>query len=284
MVHWRKTSAPDLAFSNNFADNVQHSRIFRSAEKKPAIPIARFCRCDRGLVTLTLLDKGRHEDYHAAHSSVICPGRGASVPDTDFLYQLLTHFGYAALLAVTFLKGCTIVLVAGAVAHQGYLSLPIVMLCSFLGSLAGDEAEYYAGRRYGPAFLAARPRLRKASALIHRLLARYDAAFMLGFRFIYGVRIVTPLLLGLEGVPPVRFFLFNFAGALGWAVLTSLAGYGLSEAAEQLAEDMDGAARLTIVAGMLLAMGIIVWLTRRWRRRSLRPLPLTDAHGESLAD
>lgn len=204
------------------------------------------------------------------------------MPDTDFLYQLLMHFGYAALLVVTFLKGCTIVLAAGAVAHEGYLSLPMIMLCSFIGSLAGDEAEYYAGRRYGPAFLAARPRLRKASGRIRRLLARYNAAFMLGFRFIYGIRIVTPLLLGIEGVPPARFFLFNFVGALGWSVLTSLAGYGLGEAAEQLAEDMDSTARLTIVTGMLLTMGVLVWLIRRYHRRSLRPLPLTNAHSENL--
>ena len=118
-------------------------------------------------------------------------------------------------------------LVAGALAHEGYLSLPIVMLCSFAGSLAGDEAEYYAGRRYGRAFMAAHPRLNRAGLRIHALLTRYDALFMLGFRFMYGVRIVTPLLLALEGVPPGRFLLYNTVGALIWAILASMAGYGL---------------------------------------------------------
>lgn len=206
------------------------------------------------------------------------------MPDTDFFFQLLAHFGYAALLVATFLKGCTIVVVAGALAHQDYLSLPMVMLCSFAGSLAGDEVEYYAGRRYGPAFLASRPRLNRLSSRIHGLLARYDAAFMLGFRFLYGIRIVTPLLLGVEGVPPMRFFLFNAIGALVWAVLTSFAGYGLSEAAEQLVE--DGPTRLAALLILLLLLSMAIGIVRKRRRRIGQPLPMTTAgeEGASASD
>lgn len=106
------------------------------------------------------------------------------MPDVYLFLPLLVHFGYAALFVATFLKGFTIVLVAGALAHEGYLSLPVVMLCAFAGSLTGDEAEYYAGRRYGRAFMTAHPRLNRVGSRIHFLLARHDALFMLGFRFL----------------------------------------------------------------------------------------------------
>lgn len=183
--------------------------------------------------------------------------------NTDLLPQLLIHFGYVALFAATFLKGFTIVVVAGALAHQGYLSLPMVMVCAFAGSLAGDEVEYYAGRRYGPAFLASCPRLNRISARIHTLLVRYDALFMLGFRFLYGVRIVTPLLLALEGVPPGRFFVFNLVGALVWAVCTSLAGYGLANVADYLTDDGDWPFVLAALMALAAAALMFRFLQRR---------------------
>ena len=186
------------------------------------------------------------------------------MPDADVFLQLLIHFGYLALFAATFLKGFTIVLVAGALAHEGYLSLPIVMLCSFAGSLAGDEAEYYAGRRYGRAFIAAHPRLNRAGLRIHALLTRYDALFMLGFRFMYGVRIVTPLLLALEGVPPGRFLLYNTVGALIWAILTSLAGYGLGGAADRLSDGVE-AHPLSVVLTAAFIVGATAFFLRRKR-------------------
>ena len=209
------------------------------------------------------------------HSPFLAFG-GSPVPDAEVLLQLLIQFGYAALFILTFLKGFTIVLIAGALAHQGFLALPLVMLCSFAGSLAGDEVEYYIGRRYGPVFLARRPRLTQAARRIHGLISRYDLYFMLGFRFIYGARIVTPLLLGLEKVPPGRFFCVNAIGALIWAVITSLAGYGISDLLVRLVDGMDSELRAALLIIFLVALSYISRLLYlRRKRKNLSILPQT---------
>jgi membrane protein DedA with SNARE-associated domain len=54
------------------------------------------------------------------------------------LESLIETYGYWAVLLGTVLEGETVVVIAGFLAHQGYLQLKFVIFFSFLGSLIGD--------------------------------------------------------------------------------------------------------------------------------------------------
>jgi len=53
--------------------------------------------------------------------------------------SMIENYGYWALLIGTFFEGETIVILAGFLAHQGYLKLHWIILISFFGSLCGDQ-------------------------------------------------------------------------------------------------------------------------------------------------
>lgn len=55
------------------------------------------------------------------------------------LESLVTSYGYPAVLVGTFLEGETILVLAGFLAHRGYLDLPLVILTAFLGTFTGDQ-------------------------------------------------------------------------------------------------------------------------------------------------
>ena len=141
--------------------------------------------------------------------------------------QLVARWGYVAIVGGTFLEGETILLLAGALAHRGLLSLPGVMLAAFIGSVAGDQVWFLVGRRMGRAALTRRPRWRGRVLLVERWLDRYGTLFVVGFRFIYGVRTVSPILLGASGYPPRRFVLLNIVGAALWATSFAALGWGV---------------------------------------------------------
>ena len=65
------------------------------------------------------------------------------------LEELVANYGYLAIVIGTFLEGETILVLGGFAAHRGFLELPWVMLCAFLGSMAGDQTFFYIGRRNG---------------------------------------------------------------------------------------------------------------------------------------
>ncbi len=185
------------------------------------------------------------------------------------LEQLISTYGYLAVLIGTFLEGETILVIAGFMAHRGYLKLLGVIVVAFAGTLCSDQLFFLLGRRHGQRFLDRRPRWQARADTVRRLLHRHPVAVTLGFRFLYGVRNVTPLIVGASGFSPRRFFVLNVAGAALWSAVVATLGYLLGHTIEVLLEDARKYEQLVI--GALLAVGGSLWCWKRWRNRRGRP-------------
>ena len=138
---------------------------------------------------------------------------------------IIGSYGYIALLVGTFLEGETILILAGFAAHLGYLHLPWVILVAFLGTVSGDQLFFYLGRRQSRFVLHKHPAWQRRLDRVERLFERYQTLLILGFRFLYGLRTVTPFVLGRSGVSPGYFFLLNALSALVWSVAVGTGGY-----------------------------------------------------------
>ena len=154
------------------------------------------------------------------------------------LQELIVQYGYWALFIGTFLEGETILIIAGFLAYRGYLDLHWVILSAFLGTFGGDQTFFFLGRHKGIQFLEKRPNLRRKAARAFDLLHRHQLPVILGFRFIYGIRNVTPFVIGASALDPFRFFLLNFLGALIWAVAFGYLGFHLGTLAESTLHDI----------------------------------------------
>jgi membrane protein DedA with SNARE-associated domain len=58
-------------------------------------------------------------------------------------------------------------------------------------------------------------------------LERHPTAFILGFRFLYGLRTVSPVAVGTSEVSQARFLALNALAATLWAALFTAIGYGI---------------------------------------------------------
>ncbi|GAO35614.1 hypothetical protein SCT_1005 [Sulfuricella sp. T08] len=181
------------------------------------------------------------------------------------LAALLQDYGYAAVFVGAVLEGETLLIMAGFAAHRGYLDLPWVMGVAAVGGFLGDQIYFYLGRRYGWRILNRFPRFKPRAAQVQALLARYHLPLILGIRFLYGLRTVGPLAIGMSPVGWVRFFALNLIGAVGWAVLIGGAGYLFGQVLALLLTDLHRYEE-ALLALMAIA-GIAVWLHYRWRQR-----------------
>jgi len=187
------------------------------------------------------------------------------------LEQLITDYGYWAVFLGTLAEGETIVVLAGYAAHQGYLALPGVITAAFVGSFFCDQAIFHIGRRYGPALLTKHPRWRERAERAFRLLRRYQDLFIVGFRFLYGMRTASPFAIGMSGISPRRFFFLNAIAAFVWACAVGSAGYIFGKAVETF---LGHAARYeryvfaAIIAGGFILLWIVPVIRRRLRRRA----------------
>ncbi len=108
------------------------------------------------------------------------------------------------------------------------------------------------------------------------LLERYDAGFILSFRFIYGVRNFSSFALGLSAVRWDRFLWLNLTAAGLWAASFIAVGYFLGHAFRAVLGDLARSFSL-VMLGVFVVIGATVWLLHRLqRRRQLRVPPGAD--------
>jgi len=64
------------------------------------------------------------------------------------------------------------------------------------------------------------------------LLRRQENLFILSFRFIYGLRNISPFIIGMTGVSRVKFVVLNMLAAIVWANTFAWGGYTLGKVLE----------------------------------------------------
>ncbi len=182
------------------------------------------------------------------------------------LYALIAQYGYVALFAGCLLEGETLLILAGFAAHQGYLQLHWVILIALAGGFFGDQFYFWLGRRHGVWVLSRFPRLMPVFERTNVLIARYHEVLIVGIRFLYGLRTVGPIALGMSAVPAWRFVLYNALGAAIWAAGIGSAGYLFGQAMALFLADVKKLEETLLL--ILLFAGLGVWIWRRYKFRS----------------
>ena len=184
---------------------------------------------------------------------------------------ILEHGSWTYLVTFvwTFFEGETFVLLAGFASAQGLLSAPLLLVAAWFGSFAGDQCYFWIGRHFGLRLLARRPEWRRHVDRALSWLTRYDTAFILSFRFIYGIRNFSSFALGISTIMWQRFLVINFAAALLWASIFIGIGYVCGHAFESILGRVAHRFSIVLLAifVVVLACGHFVHKLRLLRRR-----------------
>ncbi|AJQ74707.1 DedA family protein [Salmonella enterica subsp. enterica serovar Schwarzengrund] len=178
---------------------------------------------------------------------------------------LITHYGYAALVIGSMAEGETVTLLGGVAAHQGLLKFPLVAAAVALGGMMGDQLLYLLGRCYGGKILRRFPRYHTKIRRAQKMIQRHPYLFVIGTRFMYGFRVVGPLLIGASRLPPKIFLPLNIVGALIWALLFTTLGYLGGEMIAPWLHDLDQHLRhgVWLILAIVLVVGVRWWLKSR---------------------
>ncbi|WP_296178179.1 DedA family protein [Pseudomonas sp. UBA1879] len=184
---------------------------------------------------------------------------------------LLANYGYWAVFIGCLLEGETILILGGLAAHQTSLRLIDVIAVATLGGMLGDQILFWTGRYFGPRIM---PKLHRQQAAIDRvsaLIERYPTASIFSVRFLYGMRLVGPLVIGASRLSPIRFSLVNLLGAAVWATLFVMGGYWAGEALEHFLGNLKPY-RLPILMGVVvIAAGVAWYRHQRAKKRAQGP-------------
>jgi membrane protein DedA with SNARE-associated domain len=174
---------------------------------------------------------------------------------------LVAAYGYPVTFIGTLFEGETILTLAGLAVHRGHLAWLPLWLLAALGGWLGDTLYFALGRRYGAGLLARWPSFAPGIARVQQLILKSPVLAVIVVRFLYGVRIAGPIVIGASRLPWPRYLLLNACGALLWSACWLGVGYALGAAAERLIGDLAKVERELFV-GVILAAIVAITLVK----------------------
>lgn len=183
--------------------------------------------------------------------------------------NLISEYGYAALVIGSIAEGETITLLGGVAAHQGLLRFPLVVIAVALGGMAGDQLLYFIGRRYGAKILRRFARYREKIHQAQTMIRRHPYLFVIGTRFMYGFRILGPILIGASHLRPKIFLPLNILGAFIWALIFTTLGYVGGEVIGPWLHQFDQHMKrwIWVIIAVVLVFALRWWFRRRHKKR-----------------
>lgn len=153
---------------------------------------------------------------------------------------LIETFGYVGLFCIIFaesglligffLPGDSLLFVAGFLASQNILSLPILLVTCFVAATLGDNVGYAFGHRVGRRLFQ-----KEDSLLFHKknvlkaqgFYEKHGSKTIVIARFMPVVRTFAPIVAGVGSMNYKTFVIYNLVGGFLWAIGLNLAGYFL---------------------------------------------------------
>jgi len=179
------------------------------------------------------------------------------------LEHLIDNYGYIAIVIGTFLEGETVLILGGIAAKLDYLKLPWVIFYAFIGTLCGDQLFFLLGRFHGQSLLNKRPSWQKRVEKVNRIIEQHPTLIILGFRFLYGLRNITPFVLGMSQIAIIKFAILNIISAALWAVIIGSLGYAFGHGLELMLGDIK---RYEVaILGITLISGVFIWFIHQFR-------------------
>ncbi len=139
---------------------------------------------------------------------------------TELLVELMKEYGYIILFLWSVLEGESGLIMAGLLTTTGDMNLYLAIFIAGLGGFAGDQIYFYIGR-YNKKYVHRKFKgQRRKFALSHLLLKKYGWPIIFAQRYMYGMRTIIPIAIGLTRYDARMFAIINLFSAWTWAAIT----------------------------------------------------------------
>lgn len=178
----------------------------------------------------------------------------------EFFINAIKEYGYFILFIWSILEGELGLIMAGMLCHTGDMFLPVAIFVAGLGGFVGDQIYYYIGR-YNKKFIYSRlEKQRRKFAMAHLLLHKYGWPIIFVQRYLYGLRTILPMSIGVSGYSPRKFAIINFFSALVWAAITINLAYFFGEELISLLKIAKEHAYVALPFAIIIGGGIYYYL------------------------
>ena len=166
----------------------------------------------------------------------------------DMLTNLATY-GYIVLFLYSLGGGFIALMAAGVLSYAGKMDLTTSIAIAFIANFIGDALLFYMGRYHKSDVMGYLHKHRRKLALSHLLMKKYGSWIIIMQKYVYGIKTLIPLAIGLTKYDFTRFNILNLIAAALWAVTV---GFGSYLAGDVLTQAYDVVAERPYIAPIIL--------------------------------
>lgn len=144
--------------------------------------------------------------------------------------ELILKYGYIIVFLGALIEGEIIILISSFYAAKGILNIYIIFSIVVCCSILIDQISFYIGYKYKN-YIQNKilSRFKKTSQKAIKLAENYIIFYTLIFRFIPGIRTISPFIIGYVRFNRLYFAILNIIAAITWASIICTGGYLLGE-------------------------------------------------------
>jgi membrane protein DedA with SNARE-associated domain len=175
----------------------------------------------------------------------------------------LIKYGLLAAFLAAAAEADVVPIVAGALAHLGYMNAVLAVLFVTGGALGGDCLWFLVARHYSTRIQSRRIYTRMGP-VVERLTSRLGLWQIPASHLIYGTRVATMILFGVRRLPVSRFVVTDGSACLVVTSTLFALGFGLSAGSAQIIGHVK---RIELfMLGTIMVLGLTFHLVSRMRR------------------
>lgn len=173
--------------------------------------------------------------------------------------ELIREWGYIVLFLYSFGGGFLALAVAGVLSYTGDLNIIASIIVAGSANFIGDQFLFTLARnnkQYAKTMMA---KYGRKVALAHLLMRRYGSPVVFIQKYIYGIKTLIPLAMGLTKYSTKKFTIFNAFATVVWALVVGYTSYYMGEVILNMADEFK-------MYGIALVVAIILGVTYYLRK------------------
>ena len=140
-------------------------------------------------------------------------------------FSNLATYGYIGLFLYSLGGGFVAIIGAGVLSFLGEMDLSLSILIAFIANTLGDFLLFYLARYQKGMMMDGLRKHRRKLALSHIMMKKYGSWIILFQKFVYGIKTLVPIAIGLTKYEFRKFAFFNTLSAAVWALVFGLGSY-----------------------------------------------------------
>ncbi len=182
-------------------------------------------------------------------------------------FSNLATYGYIGLFLYSLGGGFVALIGAAVLSFMGKMDLTLSISIAFVANALGDVMLFYMARYQKGMMLEGIKKHRRKLALSHMLMKKYGSWIILFQKFVYGLKTLIPIAIGLTKYDFKKFLIFNLLSSGVWALVIGLGSYYSGGALVKVAELIGEKPWIAPLVLVTFATLLWLYLTKATKRK-----------------